>query len=285
MEWSKKYGIFSVSVKVSHMLNLPVDSDIIHLNAVGTSMIVLSSAEAINDLLEKRSSTYSDRWANPFYALVLAYVCLLRSPLLMVNELMGWDFALGPASLLHVLHKKLIYMLPGLMRYGEKWFVLFIFPTPITYTIHRRRVHRRMFHNSFNQGAAQNFHPKELVVAHRVLQRLVQDPEHFMEHFRQYATFSRPLIPLTTNRLAGELIMSITYGIDILPSKDPYISLAEKAMHGLSVAVVPGRFLVVSCPYSTILRILKTWRDVGLFPISEICPCVGPWCHFQAPSK
>ncbi|KAJ7274707.1 cytochrome P450 [Mycena rebaudengoi] len=190
MEWSKRY-----------------DSDIIHLTAVGTSIIVLSSAEAINDLLEKRSSIYSD-----------------RSPLPMVNELMGWDFSLGT------------------MRYGEKWLVFFtFFPTPIAYTIHRRRVHRRMFHNSFNTGATQRFHPKEQLVAHRVLQRLVQDPEHFMDHFRQ---------------LAGELIMSITYGIDVLPSNDPYISLAEKAMHGLSVAIAPGRFLVDSMPF---LRYVPAW--------------------------
>ncbi|KAJ7256294.1 cytochrome P450 [Mycena rebaudengoi] len=198
MEWSKRY-----------------DSDIIHLTAVGTSIIVLSSAEAINDLLEKRSSIYSD-----------------RSPLPMVNELMGWDFSLGT------------------MRYGEKWLVL--------------RVHRRMFHNSFNTGATQRFHPKEQLVAHRVLQRLVQDPEHFMDHFRQ---------------LAGELIISITYGIDVLPSNDPYISLAEKAMHGLSVAIAPGRFLVDSMPFlryvpawfpgATFKRLANEWKECNLNMINK----------------
>ncbi|KAJ7118811.1 cytochrome P450 [Mycena epipterygia] len=44
MEWSKKYN-----------------SDILHLNVAGTSIIILSSLEAANDLLEKRASLYSDR--------------------------------------------------------------------------------------------------------------------------------------------------------------------------------------------------------------------------------
>ncbi|KAJ7805524.1 cytochrome P450 [Mycena olivaceomarginata] len=44
MEWSRQYN-----------------SDIIHLNFAGTSVIVLSSFEATDDLLEKRSAIYSDR--------------------------------------------------------------------------------------------------------------------------------------------------------------------------------------------------------------------------------
>ncbi|KAJ7601419.1 hypothetical protein B0H17DRAFT_969780, partial [Mycena rosella] len=43
-KWSKEYN-----------------SDIIHLNAMGTSVVVLSSFDAAEDLLEKRSVIYSDR--------------------------------------------------------------------------------------------------------------------------------------------------------------------------------------------------------------------------------
>jgi hypothetical protein len=59
LRWSKE-----LSALVSH-LALPVDSrsdsDIIHVDAAGTSVIVLSSMEAIKDLFEARSSLYSDR--------------------------------------------------------------------------------------------------------------------------------------------------------------------------------------------------------------------------------
>ena len=37
------------------------DSDIIHVNALGISMIILNSYEVATDLLDQRSSTYSNR--------------------------------------------------------------------------------------------------------------------------------------------------------------------------------------------------------------------------------
>ena len=37
------------------------DSDIIHVNALGTSMIILNSYKVATDLLDQRSSTYSNR--------------------------------------------------------------------------------------------------------------------------------------------------------------------------------------------------------------------------------
>ena len=40
-------------------------------------------------------------------------------------------------------------------------------------------------------------------------------------------------------------MLSIAYGIPLLPEKDPYITLVEDAMYGLFTAVVPGAFLVV----------------------------------------
>ncbi|KAJ7458888.1 cytochrome P450 [Mycena latifolia] len=62
------------------------NSDIIHLDVAGTSIVVLSSVEAVKDLFDKRSSLYSDRPRLP-----------------MAVELMGWDFAIG------------------FMKYGDRW--------------------------------------------------------------------------------------------------------------------------------------------------------------------
>ncbi|KAJ7162657.1 cytochrome P450 [Mycena crocata] len=63
MEWSRLYN-----------------SDIIHLNLAGRSVIVLSSVEATEALLERRSSIYSDRYVRPST---------------MIKELMGWNFSFG----------------------------------------------------------------------------------------------------------------------------------------------------------------------------------------------
>ncbi|KAJ3735303.1 cytochrome P450 [Lentinula guzmanii] len=53
------------------------ESDIIHLSALGNSIIVLNSAKTVSDLLEKRSSIYSS-----------------RPPTVMLGELMGWGTTL-----------------------------------------------------------------------------------------------------------------------------------------------------------------------------------------------
>jgi len=39
-----------------------LDSDILHLRAIGTSVIILNSVKAANDLMEKRSYLYSGRY-------------------------------------------------------------------------------------------------------------------------------------------------------------------------------------------------------------------------------
>ncbi|KAJ7036666.1 cytochrome P450, partial [Mycena alexandri] len=166
LEWSQKFN-----------------SDIIHLNVFGTSIVVLSSMEAVRELFDKRSSLYSDRPYMP-----------------MLNELMGWDFGIG------------------FMKYGERW-----------------RAHRKMLHESFNVGSVKQFYPQERAATHKLLRRILQDPtEDMIEQFR---------------RMAGGLIMQVTYGIEVSSTKDdPYISIAKEAMHGLSVASIPGAFLVDTIP-------------------------------------
>ncbi|KAJ7693215.1 cytochrome P450 [Mycena rosella] len=163
-EWSKK-----------------LNSDIIHVDVAGMSIVVLSSMEAIRDLFEKRSSLYSDRPRMP-----------------MLVELMGWDFALG------------------LMRYGSRW-----------------RAHRKLFHDAFNVGAAKQFQPQERAAAHRLLRRILNRPNDIMEHFRH---------------MTGALIMDVAYGIDVNSPGDRYIGLAQESMHGLSIASLPGKFLVDTIP-------------------------------------
>lgn len=42
-------------------MSASADSDVLHLNLLGTDHIILNSSEAISDLLDKRSAIYSDR--------------------------------------------------------------------------------------------------------------------------------------------------------------------------------------------------------------------------------
>ncbi|KAJ7483529.1 cytochrome P450 [Mycena latifolia] len=69
-----------------HRWSKEFNSDIVHLDVAGTSIVVLSSMEAVRDLFDKRSSLYSD-----------------RPHMTMAVELMGWDFGIG------------------FMKYGDPW--------------------------------------------------------------------------------------------------------------------------------------------------------------------
>jgi hypothetical protein len=40
--------------------------------------------------------------------------------------------------------------------------------------------------------------------------------------------------------MSGQVIMAIAYGIDIAPHDDPYVSLAEKALHAVNTAAITG---------------------------------------------
>ncbi|KAJ6484172.1 cytochrome P450 [Mycena sanguinolenta] len=75
-----------------HSWSKNLNSDIIHLDAAGTPIVVLSSMEAIQDLFEQRSSLYSGR---------------LRLPMLV--ELMGWDFAVPFINYGKCSHRRLFH--------------------------------------------------------------------------------------------------------------------------------------------------------------------------------
>ncbi|KAJ7828242.1 cytochrome P450 [Mycena olivaceomarginata] len=180
MQWSKTYN-----------------SDILHLNVAGTSIIILSSGEVATDLLEKRV-IYSDRPALP-----------------MVNDLMGWDFM-----------------------------------------------------TTLNFHTAKKFRPTEISASHELLRRILHHPLDIMEHFKH---------------MAAKVIMSVAYGIDILPSDDPYVSLSTEAMDTL-VAAVPGRFLVVSTSLPTSNFYLPGWNRIML-PILKYVPDWFPGAGFKAKAK
>lgn len=48
--------------------------------------------------------------------------------------------------------------------------------------------------------------------------------------------------------MAGSLIISVSYGLDVQPQDDPYIATAEKALHAMSMAGNAGSYLVDSLP-------------------------------------
>ncbi|KAJ7138644.1 cytochrome P450 [Mycena filopes] len=180
---------FKLHWKEFAALSRRYDSDVIHFNLAGQSLVVLSSWRAADDLLEKRSSMYSDR---PSFT--------------MSFELMKWDFNIV------------------LMKYGPQW-----------------RTHRRLLGQNFNSRDAQKFRPIELTATRALLRRLLSNPTDYRRQIRH---------------MAGETIMALTYGIDVLPADDPYIALAEHAVRVGETAAAPGNFWVDTVPF---LKHIPDW--------------------------
>jgi hypothetical protein len=61
-QWGKQCSKFRVCREMRIYLIFLIDSDIVHASTLGTHIIVLNSAKAVRELLEKRSSIYSDRY-------------------------------------------------------------------------------------------------------------------------------------------------------------------------------------------------------------------------------
>ncbi|EKM82076.1 hypothetical protein AGABI1DRAFT_105435 [Agaricus bisporus var. burnettii JB137-S8] len=170
--------------KTYHEWSKNLDTDILHVPVMGTNLIVLDSPEAVMELLERRSSIYSDRARMP----------MIRS----FNV--------------------------GFMPYGDFW-----------------RKSRRLMHELLHPTAALRFRPHELKATHHLLERLLDNPKNVIENLRY---------------LAGETIISIAYGLDIKPKDDPYIQTAERGVHPVAAAAVPGAFLVDMLP---ILKYVPEW--------------------------
>ncbi|KAF8651376.1 hypothetical protein AX16_004823 [Volvariella volvacea WC 439] len=130
----------------------------------------------------------------------------------------------------------------GFMGYGNSW-----------------KERRKLMHQSFHPAAVSQFHPHVLKATHTMLRNLLTSPQNFMHHVRH---------------LAGETILSITYGIEVLPTDDPFLDNGEKAVHSFSIAAVPGRFLVDAFPVlkyvpewmpgAEFKRLAREWRQLAL---------------------
>ncbi|KAJ7251443.1 cytochrome P450 [Mycena rebaudengoi] len=104
------------------------------------------------------------------------------------------------------------------------------------------REHRRLFHSAFHSIASRRFRPQEVNASHALLRRLLENPDdEIMNHIKH---------------MNGALIMSIAYGIDTLPSDDPYVETAEAALDAITQAAVPGRYLVDVIP---VLKYVPAW--------------------------
>ncbi|KAK0211153.1 cytochrome P450 [Desarmillaria ectypa] len=140
-----------------------------------------------------------------------------RNELPMINDLMGWDWSFGH------------------MPYGDRW-----------------KAHRKIFHTHFQSSVVSVYWPIQLKEAHKLLRRLLHEPEELLEHLRHNS---------------ASTIMNVTYGIEVSDEDDRYISVAEKALDGMAKAAHPGAFLV------------------DIFPILKHVPEFIPFAGFKKKAR
>ncbi|KAH9929014.1 cytochrome P450 [Epithele typhae] len=155
--------------------------DIVYLDALGQPMIIVGSHEVAVDLLDKRSSNYSDRGSSAMIDIVGA----------------GWAVTL--------------------LRYGEEW-----------------RRHRRAIHQYFNAGAVAQYAKSQKLETHRLVRRLIDDPEHFRNHLRHFF---------------GSSALRISHGIEVDDEPVDYLKIADDAMDIFAAAFEPGKYLVEIIPW------------------------------------
>ena len=124
----------------------------IYLNVLGHHFVILNSLEVITDLLEKRSSNYSD-----------------RKHTTMMIELYVSQFFHFKNLLKFWLRGRMNFRINmALMPYGLWW-----------------RKHRKSFHEYYHRNVVNKYQPIQSQEVRAFLRRLLVAPDDFLQHIRQ----------------------------------------------------------------------------------------------------
>ncbi|KDQ57129.1 hypothetical protein JAAARDRAFT_131349 [Jaapia argillacea MUCL 33604] len=125
----------------------------------------------------------------------------------------------------------------ALMRYGEKW-----------------RRNRRLVHQKFRYEASLRYRPIVLEKVREGLRNVLDKPEDFNLHLRH---------------IAASIIMSVTYGYEVNPKEDRFVTIAEEATEMLVNALLPGSMLANSFPI--LLRLPEWLPGMGFKAYARKC--------------
>ena len=83
--------------------------------------------------------------------------------------------------------------------------------------------------------------------------------------------------------MAGSVILSITYGIEVQPENDPFIAISQEAVHTVAAAFVPSAFWVVSCSSNTCHK--HSIHEQDFFPWLKYIPAWFPGAGFRRKAR
>ncbi|KAF5336271.1 hypothetical protein D9758_016055 [Tetrapyrgos nigripes] len=185
------------------------NSNLIHLNVFGTSIVIANSLEVAQDLFDKRSSIYSDRY---LFSVSSSHALTVQQTTIGFD----WHFAFMP--------------------YGELWKGVFFNLSSAGIGVDEMcfQERRKLFHKEFTPPATLLHRPRELEAARKALVQFLDNPDgDYLSKFRH---------------MSGTIILSTAYGIDVQTENDPYVNVSEKAVYAITRAGNIPSYLVDQIP-------------------------------------
>ncbi|KAF9022856.1 cytochrome P450 [Hymenopellis radicata] len=127
------------------------DSDLVSMQVLGQTVIIVNSTEIAQEFFERRSTVYSDR---PTFR--------------MLSSIMKWDWNFAFMRYSDYWRWDPRYMLPGIAAHFD-------------------RLCRKTFHQHFNVKQVDTYQPVQLAASALLLRNMLETPEDFFEHVRHHA--------------------------------------------------------------------------------------------------
>ncbi|KAK7447720.1 hypothetical protein VKT23_013976 [Stygiomarasmius scandens] len=218
---------------------------------------IIGNWRTLNSLKEPIWSAY-EKWAKEYGDIF--YLEMLGEPTVVINSAKAVEEIFEKRSA-NYSDRPRMYMANVLMkwiwdfahmRYSDEW-----------------RLHRKTFHQYFQQRHVPEFYPIQRESASLFLKKILQYPDEFRDHVRHHA---------------GYVILKVVYGHQMKYKNDHYVHLADLAVRGVSEAI-DGGFLV---DYLPILSYLPSWlpgasfkRKAKLWAEYSLETKNGPWVDLK----
>ncbi|KAI6039884.1 cytochrome P450 [Pisolithus marmoratus] len=119
----------------------------------------------------------------------------------------------------------------GLLLYGDEW-----------------RLHRKVFNVGFSKKNTKKYEAVQMEKVHQLLVNMLSTPLDYAKHF---AT------------LSGAIIMEITYGYDVVPKDDPFVTNVVNLVELFIHAMTPERAALINA--IPLLAYIPSWLPGGHF--------------------
>ncbi|KAF9238509.1 cytochrome P450 [Melanogaster broomeanus] len=119
----------------------------------------------------------------------------------------------------------------GLLPYGDKW-----------------RHHRKSFNIALNKQAIPQYKGMLMQKIHQLLENLLDTPKDYDEHFKT---------------VSATIIMAITYGYDVAPNNDPFVTKIQRFLEFIKTVVTAERAALLGAfPF---LEYIPSWLPGGRY--------------------